>query len=462
MGSKHSAGAARDNSKKKTLTEEELLHLKRRSTCRYCDKLGHWESECRKKMRDEGKRESRSNDSKSSSKKKSKRNKSKSEESDQDSDSDSENEDNPTEVRAYLDNMLGRDRVRAHYGCNVILHKEQEHGGEVRFKPPRGSVKPHSGILAYGYGCGTDGHQKNCSGQRVKAALSSTSSICPQFNGGVVTLASAVGDAERSQALQPSDKFVIAPDVKGANDKIGKFVNASAPGGAKDKFVFTPTVTVGKEFTPTPVIQGVPGSALASAIGGTNETIVQVPFAEGAQIITDNVSALGDTETSVTALFSGAQSIVSALDCAHISRSNSQESDNLIPLSSVPYRVQDAQADRHSGVKTDELRRCLEEGLSCWGGMSRDVAVAAAKGILKRDSFRNDLAKPSIELKQIIIRSSVLFKQKFGVDGLFPKFKVRMKKGGTSRISSGNNSLPNVCSGALPRDRNSVKLGDDS
>ena len=54
MGSQQSGGKAKKKNKK-NLSDEELAELKRKSTCRYCDKKGHWADECRKKKNDESK-----------------------------------------------------------------------------------------------------------------------------------------------------------------------------------------------------------------------------------------------------------------------------------------------------------------------------------------------------------------------------------------------------------------------
>ncbi len=52
----------------KNLSEDELADLKSKSTCRYCDKVGHWESDCRLKKRDQDENGSVKDSSKSGSK----------------------------------------------------------------------------------------------------------------------------------------------------------------------------------------------------------------------------------------------------------------------------------------------------------------------------------------------------------------------------------------------------------
>ncbi len=125
--------------------------------------------------------------------------------------------------------------------------------------------------------------------------------------------------------------------------------------------------------------------------------------------------------------------------------------------------AEDAKVDQPSGGANIilDLRYCLEEGLKRWCSESRNDVIDEVKGIMQRDCFRKDLFKPTNELKHIIIRCAILLKEKFDVEGLFPNYKVRLKKGGRGKFHAADNSSPNVCSGILPLDRSAVKLVDD-
>ena len=410
MGSQSSGGSSK---KKKTLTEDELRDLKSKSTCRYCDKVGHWEADCRKKKRDQEENGSLNGSIKSGRsqiKKKSTNKQHKSSRDDVESNEDSD-EDNPTSVRAHLDSVLGQDRFRGHFGCNFLMFNEQEDGGvDVSFRksqrhlPAHGSrVSPKSAsfqaVKTQSTGSshrviGENSLVTSSSHTTCSSSLVSLRSISSKFNpqpyGGVVTSASAVGGVGKFE------KFVLAPAVRGAEVMFEKIL-----------------------------VQGVP-----AAIGDANTLV--------------NEHAGGGVQSS-------------QYDC--------YESGKLTTFPFDSPCVEYAQVGRPSGDdsvfhdrQTDELCRCLEVGLKCWGSVSRDDAIAGANRIMERYCLHKNFVKPTILLKQILIRCSLLFKEKFGVDGLFPKFKIRKKKGGTSQIAVNNNSSTDVCSDALFRDRFEAKL----
>ena len=224
MGSQRSGGGK--GKKNTNLTDEELADLKSKSTCRYCDKVGHWEAECKRKKRDQAENSSEKGSAKSiGDKKNNKKSNRKQNRDDSDSNEDSEDED-PISLRAHLDSVLGEDRFRGNFGCSFLVFQEQDDGGESRVKTTSGHIKSQSGPLARGYS--KDGYQKRYSGQHVKDSVipricphisgGEAKFVCPQINGGEVTSASYVGGE--------IEKFAVPPITEGVQSYHGALLFA--------------------------------------------------------------------------------------------------------------------------------------------------------------------------------------------------------------------------------------------